>query len=105
MEQLPSHSRVLNDPRPRGRKNLWIEPQRRQEREETRLNEARAWGPSLLQKILAPFASLRFSFGHPRGIHDAHVKYGYTLKEIADHLRIHYTTVSKVVSKGGWGKN
>ena len=29
-------------------------------------------------------------------IHDAHVKYGYTLKEIADHLQIHYTTVSKV---------
>jgi len=31
-------------------------------------------------------------------IHDAHVKYGYTLKEIADHLQIHYTTVSKVVA-------
>jgi DNA-binding CsgD family transcriptional regulator len=28
------------------------------------------------------------------------VKYGYRLKEIADHLRIHYTTVSKAVSKG-----
>lgn len=34
-----------------------------------------------------------------KGIHDAHVKYGYTLKEIADHLKIHYTTVSKLVSK------
>lgn len=32
-----------------------------------------------------------------RGIHSAHVKYGYTLKEIADHLKIHYTTVSKVI--------
>ena len=32
-------------------------------------------------------------------IHDAHVKYCYTLKEIADHLNIHYTTMSKVVSK------
>ena len=27
----------------------------------------------------------------------AHVKHGYTLKEIAGHLQIHYTTVSKVV--------
>lgn len=31
---------------------------------------------------------------------DAHVKYGYTLKEIAEHLAIHYTTVSKVVTAG-----
>ncbi len=30
----------------------------------------------------------------------AHVTYGYTLKEIAEHLNIHYTTVSKVVNKG-----
>jgi DNA-binding MarR family transcriptional regulator len=30
------------------------------------------------------------------------VKYGYTLEEIADHLKIHYTTVSKVVSKRDW---
>jgi DNA-binding MarR family transcriptional regulator len=30
-------------------------------------------------------------------IHAAHVKYGYTLKEIADHLEIHYTTVSKII--------
>lgn len=28
---------------------------------------------------------------------EAHVKYGYTLKEIADHLDVHYTTVSKVI--------
>lgn len=34
-----------------------------------------------------------------KGIHDAHVNYGYTRKEIADHLKIHYTNVSKVVSK------
>ncbi len=30
-------------------------------------------------------------------MHQAHVKYGYTLKEIADYLGIHYTTVSKVL--------
>lgn len=29
-----------------------------------------------------------------RTIYRAHVAYGYTLKEIADHLRVHYTTVS-----------
>lgn len=30
-------------------------------------------------------------------IYSAHIKYGYTLKEIADHLDIHYTTVSKII--------
>jgi hypothetical protein len=35
------------------------------------------------------------------GIHVAHMSYGYTLKEIADYLRIHYTTVSKVIAKAG----
>ncbi|HSV30872.1 MAG TPA: hypothetical protein VLH40_02465, partial [Atribacteraceae bacterium] len=29
----------------------------------------------------------------------AHLKYGYTLKEIADSLGIHYATVSKIVQK------
>jgi DNA-binding NarL/FixJ family response regulator len=32
-------------------------------------------------------------------IYTAHVKYGYTLKEIADQLDIHYTTVSKIPSE------
>ncbi|RJP60524.1 MAG: hypothetical protein C4549_00515 [Deltaproteobacteria bacterium] len=32
-----------------------------------------------------------------RHVYAAHVKYGYTLKEIADHLGIHYTTVSKAL--------
>ncbi|MBI1811894.1 MAG: transposase [Nitrospirae bacterium] len=32
-------------------------------------------------------------------IYQAHVRYGYTLKEIADYLNIHYTTVSKIVKK------
>jgi putative transposase len=34
-------------------------------------------------------------------MHSAKVKYGYTLKEIADHLGIHYTTVSKAVDTHG----
>lgn len=36
-----------------------------------------------------------------KAIYDAHVTYGYTLKKIADHLKIHYTTVSKVVKDEG----
>ncbi|MEK6682988.1 MAG: hypothetical protein AABY79_13620 [Nitrospirota bacterium] len=32
-------------------------------------------------------------------IYLAHVRYGYTLKEIADCLKIHYTTVSKVIKQ------
>lgn len=31
-------------------------------------------------------------------IYAAHTRFGYTLKEIADHLRIHYTTVSKALN-------
>ena len=34
-------------------------------------------------------------------IHAAHMRHGYTLKEIADYLGIHYTTVSKVIGKAG----
>lgn len=32
-----------------------------------------------------------------RQVYQAHVRHGYTLKEIADHLGIHYTTVSKAI--------
>jgi hypothetical protein len=38
-----------------------------------------------------------------RGICQACLAYGYTLKEVADHLTIHYTTVSKVLKKGAGG--
>jgi len=34
----------------------------------------------------------------------AHLRYGYTLKEIADYLRIRYTTVSKVIAKAAISK-
>jgi hypothetical protein len=33
------------------------------------------------------------------GIYTAHMNYGYGLKEIADYLGIHYTTVSKVIAR------
>jgi hypothetical protein len=32
----------------------------------------------------------------------AHLEYGYTLAEIGQHLGLHYTTVSKVVSAGAF---
>jgi putative transposase len=38
------------------------------------------------------------------GVKSAHMSHGYTLKEIADYLGIHYTTVSKVITKGGADK-
>jgi putative transposase len=38
-----------------------------------------------------------------QGMYDAHMKYGYSLKEISDYLEVHYTTVSKVI-KGIAGK-
>ena len=34
-------------------------------------------------------------------IYTAHTEHGYTYKEIADYLDIHYTTVSKVISESG----
>ena len=32
-------------------------------------------------------------------IHEAHIKYGYTLKEISNVLNVHYTTISKVLNR------
>ena len=32
-------------------------------------------------------------------VYAAHVNYGYKLSEIANHLQIHYTTVSKIITK------
>ncbi len=37
--------------------------------------------------------------GRDKSIYDSHMKHGYTLKEIADYLGIHYSAVSKVISK------
>jgi REP element-mobilizing transposase RayT len=34
-------------------------------------------------------------------IYRAHIKYGYTLKEIADYLGVHYTTISKAIRNEG----
>jgi len=32
-------------------------------------------------------------------VYDAHLRYGYTLKEIVDSLGLHYSTVSKIVQR------
>jgi putative transposase len=36
-----------------------------------------------------------------RAIHAAHVVHHYTLKEIGDHVRLHYTTVSRITRSQG----
>jgi len=34
-----------------------------------------------------------------KAIYQSHITFGYTLKEIADYLAMHYTTVSKIVKE------
>jgi len=60
--------------------------------------------PKAQRYVSRPGLSKLFSKGEKttrrnRYIYTAHVKYGYTLKEIADHVGIHYTTVSKAVKR------
>lgn len=49
--------------------------------------------PSLSKLILASEKTDKRN----KHIYTAYIKYGYTLKEIADHLDIHYTTASKII--------
>jgi putative transposase len=55
-------------------------------------------GRPSLKKIFASSSSGRKK-GRDEGIYNAHINYGYTLKEIADYLGIHYTTISKSIKK------
>ena len=34
-----------------------------------------------------------------KAMYEAHLQYGYTLKDIAEYIGIHYTTVSRVIKK------
>ena len=34
-----------------------------------------------------------------KAMYEAHLQYGYTLKDIAEFIGIHYTTVSRVIKK------
>jgi REP element-mobilizing transposase RayT len=49
-----------------------------------------------LEKLL-PEKAVRANRQRNKTLYEAHVKYGYSLKEIADCLGVHYTTVSKAV--------
>jgi len=40
-----------------------------------------------------------------RSIYDAYVRYGYTMKEIADHLGFHYATISRAIKRHERGAN
>ena len=55
-------------------------------------------GRPLLEEIFADVNNLT-KRGKNEKTYTAHVKYGYTLKEIADLLSIHYATVSRAVRK------
>jgi putative transposase len=61
----------------------------RRQRYATRPGLARLFGPE----------TIRNKKTRNRHIRIAHLKHGYTLKEIADALKIHYTTVSKAVKE------
>jgi REP element-mobilizing transposase RayT len=45
------------------------------------------------------FKEIRVRKERDNQIYIAHIKYSYTLKEIADHLEIHYSTVSKALKR------
>ncbi|TFH46198.1 MAG: helix-turn-helix domain-containing protein [ANME-2 cluster archaeon] len=34
-----------------------------------------------------------------QAMYEAHLQYGYTLKDIAEYIGVHYTTVSKVIKR------
>lgn len=58
--------------------------------------------PRAQRHVNRPNLSKLFSGGvktvkRNKRIYTAHISHGYTLKEIADHLDIHYTTVSKII--------
>jgi putative transposase len=62
--------------------------------------------PRAQRYVSRPPLSKLFSADHNitkrnKHIYTAHIKHGYTLKDIADHLNIHYTTVSKVIKGVG----
>ena len=48
-------------------------------------------------KLSKLFIKVRNKAERNKQIHRAHIQHGYSLKAIADHLGIHYTTVSKVI--------
>lgn len=49
---------------------------------------------------LFPAGEVRSKGERNTAIVEAHLKHGYSLKEIGDHLEIHYTSVSKIIKTG-----
>jgi len=58
--------------------------------------------PRVQRYIMKPSLEdiLRYEDKKERGkaIFEAHIRYGYTLKEIAEHIGVHYTTVSRAIN-------
>lgn len=50
------------------------------------------------------FEGIKKKLLHDERIYVAHVRYGYTLREIGDFLGVHYSTVSKALKRGRDGK-
>ena len=50
-------------------------------------------------KLTEIFRKIQDKDERHKNIHIAHIKYGYTLKEIGDYLGIHYSTVSKSLKR------
>lgn len=59
--------------------------------------------PKMQRYITKPSLEEIFKHGgkkiKDRAVHEAHIRYGYTLKDIAEHIGVHYTTVSRAVKK------
>jgi len=55
-------------------------------------------GRQSLEELFSNTAELKKELRNQK-IARAHIEYGYTLKEIADSIGVHYTTVSKIVRK------
>lgn len=62
--------------------------------------------PRVQRNIVSPKLDEIFSgmknnkINKSKKIVDSHLKYGYTQKEIADYLEMHYSSVSKIIKKG-----
>jgi DNA-binding MarR family transcriptional regulator len=48
-------------------------------------------------RLSSLFSKSRKKTQRDQTIHRAYIQHGYTMKSIADHLGIHYTTVSRVI--------
>lgn len=64
----------------------------------TEIPKKQRHGGRLALSRLIPESIQKDKLKRNRAIVQCHLDYGYTLKEIADHVGIHYTTVSKVIS-------